>query len=276
MKESKRTNRPFITVIMAAYNEKEKIVREAIESVLNQTYSNFELLIFDDSTEETTKKAIDSYCSDSRVVIYRNARREGFVTSLNHGLAIAKGKYIARMDADDIACRDRFEKQISYLDHHPKTDVLGGQVDIIDESGTKIGTRKYPLKGLKLKIFFCYRTPVAHPSVMFRRTIIDSGLKYNINLKRAEDIDFWLRVHNAGYRIENLPDVIVKYRVGQDFIEKRVNNKEQENYVIRIRRDNFSRKHLVFSTVSWLMTYVRYYYPDKLKTRIYKKENSGK
>ena len=111
---------------------------------------------------------------------------------------------------------------------------------------------------------------------MFRRTIVDSGIKYNKNLKKAEDIDFWLRIHNAGYRIENLPDIILKYRVGNDFIEKRVNNKEQENYVIKIRRNNFSKKYLLFSIASWLMTYIRYFYPDKLKTKIYEKENSGK
>ena len=154
MKESERENRPLITVIMAAYNEKEEMVRTAIESILNQTYRNFEFLIFDDSTIESTKKAIDSYCSDSRVVIYRKKKREGFVRSLNHGLEIAKGKYIARMDADDIAIRDRFEKQVSYLEHHPKTDVLGGQIVIIDESGKKNWNTTISSKGPEIKIIF--------------------------------------------------------------------------------------------------------------------------
>ena len=276
MRELSRIEQPFLTVIMATYNEKEKIIKAAIESILNQTYSNFELLIFDDSTMESTKKVIDSFCLDSRVFVYRKPKREGFVSSLNHGLEIAKGKYIARMDADDIAFRDRFEKQVFYLEHHPKTDVLGGQIVIIDESGKKIGLRKYPLGGLRLKLFFCYRTPVAHPSVMFRRTIVDAGIRYNKKLKKAEDIDFWLKVHNAGYRFENLPDAILKYRVGNNFIEKRVTDKEQENYVIRIRRKNFSKKYLLFSIASWMMTYVRYFYPDRLKTKIYEKENSGK
>ncbi len=266
---------PLVSVIIATYNDKPKYIHEALDSMINQTYGNLEILIFDDSTDEATRTAIDSYNTDSRITIYREEKRQGFVPSLNKGLGLAKGKYIARMDGDDVSSTDRFEKQVDYLESNPGTDILGGQINVIDENSSVTGERSYPLGGLKLLAFFTIRTPVAHPTVMFRRTIVDAGHRYDESLPKAEDIDFWIRMYNAGYKFSNLPDTIVNFRVESGFMEKRVTNHAQEEYVLKARRDNFCWKRPVFSTADLIMSYVRQWTPDSIKARQYIQENGN-
>ncbi len=267
---------PLVSVVMATYNDKPEYIRKSLDSMVHQTYGNFELLIMDDSTDEETKAAIDEYAVDSRVQVYREDHKLGFVPSLNKGLRLAKGAYIARMDGDDIASLDRFQKQVDYLTAHPSTDILGGQINVIDENGAVTGSRSYPLGGLRLLVFFTVRTPVAHPTVMFRRKLVDAGHQYDESLPKAEDIDFWIRMYNEGYRFNNLPDTLVNFRVESGFMEKRVTNHAQEDYVLKARRDNFTWKKPFFSLADLLMSYVREWTPDSLKARKYEQENGSK
>lgn len=275
IKKEKYKN-PLVSVIMAACNDRPEYICMAVESILNQTYRYFELLILDDSDEKATIEAIDSYRLDARVRIYREDHRIGFVPSLNKGLGLAKGAFIARMDGDDVASPDRLEKQVRYFSTRPAADILGGQLNIMDETGQITGRRSYPLGGFRLAVFFCMRTPVAHPAVMFKRAVADAGYRYDESLKRAEDIDFWLRLFNAGYRIENLPDTILNFRAESDFLTKRVTDKTQEKYVLAIRRKNFSFKRPLFSMAGWLFSYIRQAAPDRLKTRVYDRENRAR
>lgn len=267
---------PLVSVVMATYNDKPSYIHEAINSLINQSYENFEILILDDSNEIETIEAIDSYTDDHRIHIIRDNHKLGFVPSLNKGLQLSKGKYIARMDGDDVASLDRFEKQVAYLEANKDTDILGGQMNVIDENGVATGSRSYPLGGIKLIAFFTVRSPVAHPSVMFRRTVVDAGYKYDETLPKAEDLDFWIRLYNAGYKFNNLPDTLVNFRVESDFIEKRVVDHAQEDYVLKVRRDNFSWKRPFFSTADYLMSYVRKITPDSLKAKRYEQENGNR
>ena len=264
---------PKVSVVMATYNDNPGNLRIAIESILNQTYKNIELIIVDDSTDIETVSVIDDYAYDTRVKIMREEERAGFASSLNKGLEAATGDFIARMDGDDQALPRRFEKQIKYFTEHPKTDDLGTYLNIIDQNGDITGGREYPLKGTKLALYFMVRSPLAHPTVMFRREIVDEGFRYDEDLKRAEDIDLWLKLYNNKYIIENLPEKLVNYRVDEGFIEKRVSNKEQENYVIMIRRKNVSYKRPFFSVASYIMTFVRKIVSDGFKQKRYNKEN---
>lgn len=220
--------KPLVSVVMAVCNDRPEYICKSIDSILNQTYRNFELLIMDDSSDEETKAAIDSYNFDPRVHICREELKLGFVSSLNRGLDLAEGEFIARMDGDDVADRNRLAKQVAYLQMHPSTDILGSQIHIIDENGDITGGRYYPLGGIKLDAFFTLRSPVAHPAVMFRRNIVDAGFRYNESLSKAEDIDFWLRLYNADYKFGNISDKLLNFRVEEDFMEKRVVNKGQE------------------------------------------------
>lgn len=264
---------PLVSVVMATYNDKPKYLRQSLDSIRNQTYKNIEVIVLDDSADQKTIDALGDYRSDHRIHIYHSDKRLGFVRSLNKGLDFAKGKYIARMDGDDVAELDRFTKQVQYLNTHSGTDILGGQINIIDEDGNITGSRTYPLGGLKLLAFFMMRSPVAHSAIMFRRSIVDLGYRYDERMKQAEDIDFWIRLHNAGYRINNLPDTVLNFRVKSDFMNKRLTDKTQEKYVIFSRKRNFTRKKLFFSIADWIMADIRHFAPDFLKEKVYRDEN---
>ena len=252
-------NKPLVSVIMPAFNERPDMISDAINSILQQTYRNIELHIFDDSTKNETKAAIDAFMKDSRVEIHRSPDRVGFIKSLNLGLEAATGKYVARMDGDDYSHPERFEKEVVYLETHPDVMVVGGQMNIMDENGQITSSRTYPIGGLKLFLFSCARNPLAHPTIMMRREVVDKGYRYDETLRMSEDLDFWLRLMNDGYRIANLPDIILDYRVMGNFLEKRSSDVQRE-VMAQVRHKNFDKRHLVHSVLSdfsgWLFTHV--------------------
>lgn len=255
----KKENQPLVSVIMATFNESPRIVSEAISSILNQTYKNIELLIFDDSTKEETKICIDEFARDERVKINRFNMRLGFVPSLNKGLETAKGQYIARMDGDDISLPDRIEKEVSFLQAHPEVAVVGGQIDIINEDSGVVSHRTYPTGTIEMWMYSCARCPVAHPTVLMRTEIKDAGYRYNEELKVCEDLDLWLRLLNNGYKLANLEDTVLKYRVQSNFNEKRVND-SQRKCMADVRKANFRWSHPIHGALSvasgWLFTHV--------------------
>ena len=265
----------MISIIMATYNELPRYIQESVESILNQTYRNFELLIFDDSTNEETIATLNNYMSDSRVKIYRYPQRMGFVPALNKGLEMAKGRYIARMDADDIALPERLEKEIKYLDANLEIAVVGGQMNIINEEGIVISSRKYPLGGLKLFLFSTIRNPMAHPTIMMRRELVDRGFRYDENLKMSEDLDLWLRVMNDSNKIANISETVLNYRVASDFIEKRT-KQQQVEYMTYVRRKNFCFKRFIHSILSCLFGWVFLHVPTGIIKKMYNRENTKK
>lgn len=266
------SGQPLVSVVMATYNEKPSIVQLAIRSILEQTYHNFELLIFDDSTKPETINAINEMSKDVRVKIHRFNERKGFVSSLNEGLRIAKGEFIARMDGDDYSYPERFEKELTYLSKNPNVIVTGGQVDIMNEIGEITSHRSYPLGGVKLLLFSCFRNPLAHPTIMMRREIIDKGYRYNESLKMSEDLDFWLRLINDGYTISNLNDTLLKFRVQDNFADKRVND-VQRKYMSDVRKANFSINNPIHGFLSMMAGCLFKHVPADLIKRIYTNEN---
>ena len=247
-------NNSLVSVIMATYNDNPLYIEKSINSILNQTYKNIELLILDDSTNQETKNIIDSYIEDQRVHIYRESGKLGFVPSLNKGLKLAKGEYWKANPPNGWRRLIPVTMQVPPV---PVDDFVA----------------VYPLGGIRLLAFFTVRAPVAHPSVMFRRTIVDAGYQYNEAFLKAEDIDFWIRLYDAGYKFRNLPDTLLSFRVESDFYSKRVTNHEHEEYSLRARRMNFSWKKPFFSIIIFLLSYVRKLTPDGIKVKIYAKEN---
>lgn len=264
---------PLVSVIMATYNETPHILEESIKSILEQSYKNIELLIFDDSTNANTKKTIDFFAEDERIRVFRGSQRIGFVQSLNQGLKEAKGKYIARMDGDDFSYKTRIEKEVKFLENNIDVDVIGGQIEIINEKGNVISHRRYPVSKIGIYLYSCFRNPLAHPSIMMRRKIVDEGYFYNEKLKMSEDLDLWLRLINNGYSIRNIKDIVLKYRVQSNFIDKRTSYK-QRIYMESVRKSNFNKKHLLHGILSccagWLFTHI----PVKCLEKLYNKENS--
>ena len=268
-------NKPLVSVVMPAFNESPDMIKGAINSILEQTYKNIELHIYDDSTLEKTRAVIDAFCEDPRVTIHRSDKRTGFIKSLNLGLEASKGKYIARMDADDYSFPDRLEKEVGFLEAHPGVMIAGGQMNIMDREGNITSFRAYPTNAWSFFFFSCVRNPMAHPTVMMRRDIVDQGYRYDETLRMSEDLDFWLRLMNDGYRLANIPDTVLNYRVMDNFLEKRSSDIQRE-VMAQVRYKNFSSRHLVHSILSvitgWLFTHV----PRTMINRAYNRENNRK
>ena len=268
-------NETLVSVIMATFNEPKQFIEESISSILNQTYRNLELLIADDSTSKETINVIDDFASkDNRVHVIRKEKRMGFVCALNIALLQARGEYIARMDGDDVALPERFAKQVAYLQNHRNIDVLGGAMNILNENSEVTSIRHYPAGGLKLLCWMSLRDPVGHPSIMFRRKIVDKGLLYDETMnKGCEDTEFWFRLRNNGHKIANLQEPLINYRITVDMATKR----DRDNYANYIaRRKNFSMKYFVFDCVSLASIKLRMALPDSLISWLYSKENKQK
>lgn len=266
-------DRPLVSVVMATFNEPEVYITAAIQSILNQSYTNWEFIIADDSTRKETIKAIDTFAeADSRIILIRKAKRMGFVEALNEGLKIAHGKYIARMDGDDVSLEDRLQCQVDYMEQYPNVDILGGAMSIIDKNGKITSSRRYPIKGLRLHLWAIVRNPLAHPTVMFRNTILDAGLFYDMEQKKAEDIEFWLRLKRKGFRLENMSRKLLNYRVEGDLALKRTKEQWMFNYKARLR--NFSYRFPLFSMASIIVSGIYVIIPSKIIQIFYHKENN--
>lgn len=264
-------NKPLVSIVMATFNEPVAFLITSISSILEQSYQNIELIIIDDSTLYETRQVIDSFCVDQRVILVRKETRMGFVPALNEGLRIAKGKYIARMDGDDESMKDRIEKQVYFLENNSRCAILGGAMNIMNESQQIISFRSYPSSGIKLLLWTVLRNPLAHPTVMFRRKIVDDGFYYDETFKKSEDIELWLRLRNQGFCIMNLKDVLLNYRVVGDLATKRDKKHFKYNYLAR--KKNFSLQFFLFDIFSLLIVQLYLYLPAKLRSFTYAREN---
>lgn len=264
---------PLVSVIMATFNDNPTVLKKAVESIIAQTYQNFELFILDDSTSEESKNAVDSFATNPQVHIVRKQKKMGLSGARNVGLKMSLGKYIAIMDADDISVPERFKVQVNFMENHPECSVLGGQMYIIDESDSVISSRRYPLKGYKLKLFATFRNPIAHPTVMFRRELFEKGFQYDETLEMSEDLDLWLRIMNAGYVLENVDEVLINYRIDKSFTDKRSSQK-QKNYMAKVRNKNWCNKHVFFSLASSAAGLLFRILPSSSLSSFYNKENS--
>ena len=263
---------PEVSVIIATYNEPENVIRQSVQSILSQTFTNLEVLILDDSTSEETRKTLDTFTFDPRVKIIRSETRMGFVHSLNIGLKQAKGQFIARMDGDDVSLPDRIAKQVAYLGEHPSISVLGGSMNIINEKDQIISYRKYPTGSFAFNWLSVYRTPLAHPTVMMRRNIVDAGFFYDESYKKSEDLEFWLRLRKNGFNLANMPDFLLNYRVCGDLSKKRVNN--HWDYNLKARKKNFTWKLPIINSLSILVSFMYSIMPTSIMRTIYSIENN--
>lgn len=266
------SNTPLVSVVMATFNESKETISLAIKSILNQTHSNLELLIIDDSTKHETISQIDALANDPRVIVIREKARIGFVKALNIGLKNAKGKYIARMDGDDISAPNRLSLQVSFLEQNEKYSVVGGAMNIINMSGIIISSRFYPTSSLKLNLWSIFRSPFAHPTVMLRREIIDEGFFYNVDFKKSEDLEFWMRLKKHGFKFVNLGEILLDYRIDDNFSSKRSGDQLSSSY--KARRDNFYWKSPLTGVLSLIVARVYTLVPRFFVDRFYNHENT--
>lgn len=206
MDENKK---PMISVIMPVYNA-EKYLREAIESILSQTFSDFEFLILNDGSTDNSIDIIRSY-SDSRILIHNSVVNQGLIFQLNKGLDLSRGKYIARMDADDISLPERLARQVEFLETHRDIGVLGTGVQIMDTFGNILHTIQFSSQQGVLRWCLCFYNPLVHPTVMMRREIVKLTDGYDSDMLHAEDYDLWRRMSGIT-RFSNLKDVLLILR----------------------------------------------------------------
>ena len=196
------TENPIISVILPVHNA-EKYISTAINSILTQTVTDFELIIINDGSTDDSLDIIKSYqLIDTRIRLF-SQENKGLVTSLNNGINFAKGVWIARMDADDIALPQRFEKQLQWLEQ-TGADICGSWVQFFGTSDKRI--LKHPCSDAAIKMNLLFGSPLAHPTV-FMKTNLIKELRYDPNWDKAEDYDLWERADRAGWKMTNIPQI---------------------------------------------------------------------
>ncbi len=229
------TNTPLITVIMPAYNVG-KYVAEAIESILNQTFRNFEFLIFNDGSTDDTAHIIRQYADkDQRITFFDYQQNTGYLKHLNEGIDKAKGKYIARMDADDISLPERFAKQVAFMENNLEMVVVGTKYTTF---GERIFTRQLEENDEQIRVHLLEGCTFSHPSVLMRAKVLkDNNLYYDLNYYPAEDYHFWVVLSKYG-KLANLTDILLFYRLHEEQISVQ-KNEIQQNKIHKIRALQF-------------------------------------
>lgn len=213
MEEQKDVQDDMISVIMPTYNTPISMLEESVQSILQQTYTNFEFLIINDCSDNGTLEYLNSL-QDHRICIITNENNLGITASLNIGLSKAKGKYIARMDADDIALPDRFKKQMTFMEDNPDVVVCGTWVQAFGDSDYVLKRQIPEMEYFRCSLLFGNMFGLCHPTAFFRTSMMQ---KYNIwydseHLPTAQDYGMWVFCSKYG-RIANVHEVLLRYRV---------------------------------------------------------------
>jgi len=238
-------NTPAVTVLMPVFNG-ERFLREAVESILNQSFTDFEFLIIDDASSDGTPDILKEYAGrDSRLRLERNEWNLQIAATLNKGLALAAAPLIARMDADDIALPDRFERQITRFAAQPALTAIGGSVCFITETGEPTGRRlDYPEDHQAIvKALWAHERNLAHPTVMFRTEAVKYVGGYRPLIAYAEDYDLWFRLSEAG-PLGNLQEPLLLYRVHSASITAAKAESKKEDAIVSV-------------ALAWLSAYSR-------------------
>lgn len=202
---------PTVSVVLSVFNG-EKYLEEAIQSILGQSYRDFELIIVSEHGTSAESLEIISSFADARILHICNQERLGFIRSLNLALSKVRGRYIARMDGDDVCDERRFERQVRFLEEHRDIAAVGSDILLIDGGGGKIMNNRYPHSPAAIRWEMFFRSAIAHPSAMFRSEIISKVGAYDESTSLAEDYSLWLRILQVS-ELANIPEPLLSYRV---------------------------------------------------------------
>ena len=201
--------KPQVSILMPVYNTA-SYLREAMDSMLSQTFTDFELIVLNDCSPDNAEEILDTY-DDPRIVRYKGEKNEGLSNVLNVGIYMARGKYIARMDSDDVSLPNRLQVQVDYLEAHPEIDLVSVGMQLFGAKEEVWIREKDPEK---VKITALFYSPVLHASSVWRKDSFERhGLRFIQEMVPAEDYDLWTRALVKGLRLVNLSDVLYKYRL---------------------------------------------------------------
>lgn len=238
----------LISVIMGNYNTPVNYLREAIDSVLAQTYSNFEFIIVDDCSTDDSCAAIESY-TDPRIRLIRNEKNLGLAASMNRALELCRGEYVARMDSDDVCFPQRFEKQMAYMEQNPDVILCGSYVRFIDENGDS-PRGEWRVKFThdpdvyRIHLLFSNHPLIVHPSwMMNNRLLQEHHIRYHEPYKYAQDYSMLVRCSHYG-KCDICPEVLLKYRTHGNQVSSQ-HKAEQIKYDYQIIQDQLDELHLV-------------------------------
>ena len=227
-------NKPLCSVVMSVYNG-EEYLKEAIDSILQQSYANFEFIIIDDASTDNSLEIIQSY-NDSRIIIIQNNENLFLACSLNKGIKSAKGKYLVRMDADDISMPERIMKQVSFMERNPQVGISGTCSEII---GYGMGHGVYSQDDQTIKFKLLHECHLLHPTLIIRKELIfDNDLFYNEEFRKNQDYELFLRAIDIT-QYANLPDFLIKYRQTKENV-KRESFNQLEN-IVEIQKKMFHK-----------------------------------
>lgn len=258
---------PLVTVVVPSFNEAPHIVRASLESIRSQTFTNFECIVVDESTQPDLAEVCSMVCAeDPRFVYVHPIERLGLASSLNFAVCKARGLFVARFDSDDICFPERLALQVSFLQTHPEISVVGGALDIVDDEERYLAHRRYPLTSAAISKAMQLTTAIAHPTVMFRKEVFDRLGGYNPDFYFAEDLDLWLRWMKGGAQFANLPQALVKYR--QDNTCRDVRH---WRFNLRARISNFNGQHLIRRTFGIACIIIWAVMPRAVQEHVFKK-----
>lgn len=220
---------PLVSVLMSVYKEPIDWLHLSIDSIINQTFKDFEFIIICDNPQykESISLLNEYEKRDERIRLIVNDENIGLTKSLNKGLDLAKGKYIARMDADDVCYKDRLECQLVFLEQHPDVDICGTFIRFFDKTSvfsTKV--KKYPEEHKDIIISMLFENPFAHSSVMMKKHICGAMIMYDESVLKAQDYKLWYDMYRRGAVFANVPKILLRYRISKNQISNKNKNEQ--------------------------------------------------
>lgn len=262
--------KPSVSIVMPVFNG-EAFLREAVDSILTQSFNDFEFIIVNDGSFDRTSAILHSY-KDSRIILMER-ENQGIAASLNEGVSRSSGKYIARMDADDISVINRLQLQFEFMEKHQEVGILGGQVTLIDEQGCDIGKMTNPTTFEHISQLIKIACPVFHPTYFLRALVYTCMQGYRV--MPVEDYDFLLRAYEKGVIINNLSEIVLKYRIRKNSVDHsnlqrtifwstcvkkmyrlRMKGKNSDNQILRFMHARKKRTSAWFSIVMGIKEYL--------------------
>lgn len=215
--------KPKISVVLPVFNA-QKYVGNAVRSILSQSFTNFELIVINDGSSDGTTAILSEFQKQDSRLILISRDNKGLVASLNEGVDLARGEWIARMDADDIALPQRFERQLQWLEQ-TGADICGSWIQLFGTADKRIIKHSQTDGAIKMELLF--GSPFAHPTVMMRSELV-RNLRYDSVWEKAEDYDLWERAARSGWKMTNVPEVLLQYRQHETQISTAASTKQHQ------------------------------------------------